>query len=106
VAAGGGVSVGELAAEVGWSRQHLARRFRDEFGAGPKVAARILRFERARTMLQSPPPRLPLSEIALACGYFDQAHLNRDFAQLAGCTPTEWLADELPFFQDADDPDR
>jgi AraC-like DNA-binding protein len=57
-------------------------------------------------MLQSPLPRLPLSEIALACGYFDQAHLNRDFAQLARCTPTEWLADELPFFQDADDPDR
>jgi AraC-like DNA-binding protein len=106
VAAGGGVSVRDLAAEVGWSRQHLARRFRDEFGAGPKVAARILRFERARTMLQSPPLRLPLSEIALACGYFDQAHLNRDFAQLARCTPTEWLADELPFFQDADDPDR
>lgn len=106
LAAGGAVSVRDLAAEVGWSRQHLTRRFRDEFGTGPKVAARILRFERARRLLQSPPPRLPLAEIALACGYSDQAHLNRDFARLAGCPPTEWLAGELPFLQDTDDPDR
>jgi AraC-like DNA-binding protein len=106
VAARGGIPVRELAAEVGWSRQHLTRRFRDEFGTGPKVTARILRFERARRLLQSPPPRLPLSEIAHACGYFDQAHLNRDFADMAGCTPTEWLAGELPFVQDTDDADR
>lgn len=105
VAAGGRISVTDLAADLGWSRQHLARRFRDEFGAGPKLAARILRFERARKMLQAPPPRRPLAEIALDCGYFDQAHLNRDFTELAGCTPTELLAEELPFFQDSDEPE-
>jgi transcriptional regulator GlxA family with amidase domain len=106
VASGGRVSVTGLAQDVGWSRQHLTRRFHQEFGAGPKLAGRIVRFERATKMLQSARPRLPLSEVALACGYFDQAHLNRDFARLAGCTPTELLCEEVPFFQDGDDPDR
>ncbi len=105
VAAGGRISVADLAADLGWSRQHLARRFRAEFGAGPKLAARILRFERARKLLQAPPPRRPLAEIALDCGFFDQAHLNRDFTELAGCTPTELLAEELPFVQDAEEPE-
>lgn len=96
----------ELAAGAGWSRQHLARRFRDELGLSPKLAARIVRFERARKMIQSAMPRPPLADVALACGYFDQAHLNRDFVRLAGCTPTELLGEELPSFQDGEEQGR
>lgn len=103
VASGGRMPVTELAAAAGWSRQHLARRFRDELGLTPKLAARIVRFERARKRIQSSPRRPALAEVALDCGYFDQAHLNRDFARLAGCTPTELLGEELPSFQDGDD---
>ena len=51
VRSGGTATINDLAAEVGWSRQHLARRFGDEFGLGPKLAARIVRFHRATTML-------------------------------------------------------
>ncbi|MGH9245379.1 MAG: helix-turn-helix domain-containing protein [Acidimicrobiales bacterium] len=100
VASGGGRSVGDLAHEVGWSRQHLARRFRNEFGLGPKLAARVVRFERARRMLQAIPAFVSIAQVAAACGYYDQAHLDRDFAQLAGCTPTQLLAGDLPSFQD------
>jgi AraC-like DNA-binding protein len=100
VRSGGTAAVGDLASAVGWSRQHLARRFVDEFGLGPKLAARVLRFERATTMLRSTPSFTTIAQVAASCGYFDQSHLDRDFVELAGCTPSQLLAEELPSFQD------
>jgi AraC-like DNA-binding protein len=100
VRTGGTTAIGDLARDVGWSRQHLARRFGDEFGLGPKLAARVVRFERARQMLQSTPPFVTVAQVAAVCGYYDQSHLDRDFAELAGCAPTTWLAEEVPKFQD------
>jgi AraC-like DNA-binding protein len=102
VQSGGTTPISQLARDVGWSRQHLARRFGEEFGLGPKLAARVVRFERARQLLQSTPPLVTVAQVAAVCGYYDQAHLDRDFAELAGCAPTTWLAEELPTFQDGD----
>ncbi len=99
ITSGGRVPVGELATEVGYTRQHLGRLFRDEFGLGPKLAARVVRFERARRMLRMVPSFVSMAQVAVACGYYDQSHLNRDFAELAGCTPTELLVDDVPAFQ-------
>jgi AraC-like DNA-binding protein len=105
VASGGEVTVGDLATHVGWSRQHLARRFRAEFGLSPKLAGRVVRFERARRMLQSTPSYVSIAQVAAACGYYDQAHMTRDFVELADCPPGRLLVEEdLPSFQDADDP--
>lgn len=95
----GRLSVQGLADEVGWSRRHLSERFRQEVGLTPKVAARVVRFERARRSLQA--PRRPgLAEVAATCGYFDQSHLTRDFHEFAGCSPTLWMAEEFPSVQD------
>jgi AraC-like DNA-binding protein len=94
----GAVPVGELATTIGWTRQHFARRFAGEFGLSPKLAARVVRFERARRMLQA--PFLSIAQVAAGCGYFDQAHLNRDFVELAGCPPARLLAQDLPSVQD------
>jgi AraC-like DNA-binding protein len=91
----GGAPVEALAAEVGWSRRHLFGRFREQTGLPPKVFARILRFQRAAALLADPAGP-SLCEIALDCGYYDQAHLNRDFRAFAGRTPTELLAARLP----------
>ena len=98
---GGSEPVAALAAHVGWSRRHLGLRFSEEFGLSPKLAARVVRFDRARRMLSRPQPP-SLAEVAAVCGYYDQPHLNRDFVELAGCPPGQWLAEELPSFQDAD----
>jgi AraC-like DNA-binding protein len=100
VGSGGCISVAHLAGETGYSRQNLTRRFRHEFGLGPKLAARVVRFERARRLIEAGLPGRSMADVAGACGYYDQAHLNRDFADLAGCTPTELLVGEVPFFQD------
>jgi AraC-like DNA-binding protein len=95
VETGGAVEIGALAREVGWSRRHLGARFRAEVGVSPKTVARVVRFDRARALL-SGRRRPGLAEVAAECGFFDQAHMTRDWHDLAGCTPTTWLAEELP----------
>ncbi|WP_043657076.1 AraC family transcriptional regulator [Nocardia thailandica] len=104
VASGGTAPIAGLADRIGWSRQHLARRFTAEFGTGPKTAARVIRFERARRMIAGTPPYVSIAQVAASCGYYDQAHLNRDFLELAGCSPTTWLAEEIPSVQDDEGP--
>lgn len=95
----GGVGVQELAGEVGWSRRHLTERFRTEYGLTPKVAARVMRFERAIDRLKAR-PRTRLADLAADLGYADQAHLTREFHSIAGCSPRQWMTEELPFVQD------
>jgi AraC-like DNA-binding protein len=98
----GDVRVADLAAELGCSRKHLAARFREHVGLPPKLAARMLRFRRAAELLASARGK-GLAELAAACGYYDQAHLDRDFREFAGTTPTAYLADprnRVTFVQD------
>jgi AraC-like DNA-binding protein len=95
----GGVGVQELAREIGWSRRHLTERFRTEYGLAPKVAARVLRFDRAVGRLKRR-PRTRLADLAADLGYADQAHLTREWHSIAGCSPRQWMTEELPFVQD------
>ncbi|HET6257721.1 MAG TPA: helix-turn-helix domain-containing protein [Pseudonocardia sp.] len=92
---GGNLRIAELAREVGWSRRHLAEKFRAETGLAPKAAARVIRFEGACDRLRGP-HRPPLARVAADAGYVDQAHLSRDFRRLAGITATAWLAERRP----------
>jgi AraC-like DNA-binding protein len=98
LAAGGRCGVAALADETGWSDRHLRSRFREETGLTPKAAARVIRFDRARRRLQvlaasGEPPAL--ADLAADCGYYDQAHLAREFRELAGCPPSAWVAEEF-----------
>ena len=94
----GAVSIAGLAAETGWSARHLSEQFRAETGLSPKEAARVIRFDRARRALlrrgAAGRPG-PLASLAAQCGYYDQAHMARDFRDLAGCPPSQLLAEEL-----------
>ncbi|MDX6259643.1 MAG: hypothetical protein QOH84_1331 [Kribbellaceae bacterium] len=95
----GGVGVQELAGEIGWSRRHLTEQFRAEYGLAPKVAARVLRFERAVGRLKAK-PQTRLADLAADLGYADQAHLTREWHAIAGCSPRQWMTEELGFVQD------
>jgi AraC-like DNA-binding protein len=95
---GGATRVSELAAGTGWSERHLTSRFRTEIGLAPKAAARVVRFDRARKLLVrklTAGGDYLLADLAADCGYFDQAHLAREFRALAGCPPSQWLAEEF-----------
>jgi AraC-like DNA-binding protein len=83
--------IGKLARECGMSARRLHELFLREVGLPPKRLSRILRFRRALEQL-SRAPRPDLREIALDCGYYDQSHLYRDFRELAGMTPRDYLA--------------
>ncbi|MFF7328680.1 helix-turn-helix domain-containing protein [Streptomyces sp. NPDC008150] len=84
---GGTLPVPRLAAEVGWSVRQLESRFREQIGLGPKAAARVLRLQRARRLLAAGRGQ---AETAALCGYYDQAHLGREFRAMTGCTPGEF----------------
>lgn len=94
-ASGGLASIGTIADEVGWSQKHLIQRFREQIGLPPKMFARIVRFGRAMELVRSPQPG-PWTDIAYRCGYYDQAHLIRDFREFAGTTPSAFAARMLP----------
>ncbi|MEJ2869937.1 helix-turn-helix domain-containing protein [Actinomycetospora sp. OC33-EN08] len=94
----GRAPVGGIAADVGWSRRHLTRRFTAQVGLSPTTAGRVLRFRRAADLLVPPPgsirPSPPrIADIAAACGFADHAHLDREFAALAGCSPRAYVAE-------------
>ncbi|MBR0716581.1 AraC family transcriptional regulator [Bradyrhizobium liaoningense] len=87
----GTVRIGEIAADIGWSRKHLARRFHYEIGVAPKTLAQMLRFHRACALARTSAAG-GWAAIAVEAGYADQAHLVRDFRVFSGETPTAWAA--------------
>ncbi|HET6337486.1 MAG TPA: helix-turn-helix domain-containing protein [Polyangiales bacterium] len=86
-AAGGTLDLRDLTRELGYSHKHLIALFHDQVGMPPKLWMRLLRFDRLRDEMQRRRDR-SWAELAVLCGYYDQAHLARDVRQFAGCTPS------------------
>jgi AraC-like DNA-binding protein len=87
----GRVPIGELVDNLGWSRKRMVVRFREEVGLSPKALARLLRFDRAKARLERD-DRPPLTQLALECGYYDQAHFSNEFRRISGTTPAAYAA--------------
>jgi AraC-like DNA-binding protein len=90
VARGGQVTVDELARDAGVSGRQLERRFLSQVGIGPKLLARILRFQQVFRAVERDDSGW--AAVAADCGYYDQAHLIRDFQQFARQTPAALFA--------------
>lgn len=86
VATGGTMTIGGLQREIGWSHKHLVRRFTEQVGVAPKLAARMIRFEGVLVRM-SREQRPDWARLAFETGYADQAHLIRDFGEFAGTSP-------------------
>lgn len=82
----GQAQVANVARALGWSRRRLERVFKRGLGIRPKLYARIVRLNAALATLDEA-ERSAAVDFALEAGYFDQAHLLRDFRLLAGRTP-------------------
>jgi AraC-like DNA-binding protein len=85
----GNLRIEALASRLEWSRKHLSDRFRTALGLSPKAVARMVRFQAALSTAREESDA-DWAEIAAACGYADQAHLTREFAEFSGTTPQRW----------------
>jgi AraC family transcriptional regulator len=82
------ISTADLAALAKLSTYHFCRAFRQSFDAPPHAYVMRRRMERAQSlMLQTD---LPLAQIAMDCGWADQAHLNKSFRRFVGQSPGAW----------------
>jgi AraC family transcriptional regulator len=81
-------SLSELAESVGVHPVHLAREFRKRFGCATGDYVRRLRIEQACAALTS--SDAPITEIALAAGFYDQSHFSNAFKKITGMTPAAW----------------
>lgn len=86
--------VDSLASQLGCGRRYLHARFREQVGLAPKTVARLIRFGAVRRRIECAPARW--ADVAYDCGYADQSHLNRDFRELAGTTPADFVTRLLP----------
>ena len=74
-----------IASQVGQSQRALEQRFRTELGATPRTVYRRLRLLAARRLADE--TEIPVSEIALRCGYADPSAMTRAFREEFGLTP-------------------
>src|SRR5208282_2414018 len=83
------ISVRSVADGVGWSTRQLQRRFKESVGISPKLFGRMQRFQRVFRAMESSASNW--IDTAVRCGYYDQAHLIRDFREFSGRSPTTLL---------------
>ena len=102
---GGRMRIDEVARAVGWSRRRMERAFARDLGIRPKVYSRIVRLNSVLATLDDA-ERPHAVDLALDAGYFDQAHLLRDFRLLAGRTPASGRVEDGPMARHFTDPTR
>jgi AraC-like DNA-binding protein len=81
------VELSGVAGAAGISLRQLERRFLEDVGLAPKMFARLVRVQSALRRVGNGDP---LVDVAIACGYYDQAHMARDFDRLAETSPAAW----------------
>lgn len=89
----GKVDVAGLAGAACLSRKQFTRVFSEHTGSNPKEFIRTIRFQKALHLLETSGDQpVSLTALAYECGYYDQSHLIKDFKDLSGYTPGEYLA--------------
>ena len=87
VGAEGTIDLVVVASSTGLSLRQLERRFLADVGVTPKTFARTVRLQAALRRIAAGEA---LADAAVACGYYDQPHMTRDFRRLAETSPAAW----------------
>src|SRR5262250_1872951 len=89
--------ISSVTQQIGLSARRFIDVFQKEVGLTPKLFCRVRRFQRVLRVIGSRRP-IDWAEIALTCGYFDQAHFIHDFRAFSGINPSAYLADHTEHF--------
>lgn len=84
-------TLASLTERISLSSRRFVQVFDEEVGLTPKLFCRILRFQKVLDLIAQG-RRAGWADVALACGYFDQAHFVHDFRAFSGVNPSAYLA--------------
>lgn len=94
----GRITIDQLARYLGMSCRHLERRFKERIGVTPKQLCRNIRFKNVYKNIETS-PHVDWADLALSCGYYDQAHLINEFKHFTGTSPDDYFKTS-PFGKD------
>ena len=89
--------IAEVTGRISLSPRRFIEVFTKDVGLTPKLFCRVRRFQRVLKMI-SGGASVDWAEVALSCGYFDQAHFNHDFRGFSGICPSRYLADRTEHY--------
>lgn len=89
--------ISDVTQQIGLSARRFIDVFQKEVGLTPKLFCRVRRFQKVLRVIASGRP-IDWAQIALTCGYFDQAHFIHDFRAFSGINPSAYLADHTEHF--------
>jgi AraC-like DNA-binding protein len=90
------MTISSVSSAIGLSPKRFIERFKTEVGVTPKAFCRIRRFQRAVKAAHAGRD-VDWSDVALSCGYYDQAHFIHDFRAFSGITPTLYRASRTSY---------
>ena len=89
-------TIGSVTRHIGLSPRRFIQLFDDEVGLTPKLFCRVRRFQGVLPLIHGG-RSADWADLALQCGYFDQAHFSHDFRAFSGVSPTTYLANQGEF---------
>jgi AraC-like DNA-binding protein len=89
------MSVADVSRDIGWSRRWFSKTFSEFVGMTPKRYCRLLRFQKVVRQVAAG-SRVDWADVAMSCGFADQAHLGHEFRAFAGMSPERFLIAERP----------
>jgi AraC-like DNA-binding protein len=81
---------------IGMSSRRFIQLFHAQVGLTPKTFCRVRRFQHVLRSIHDSREAVNWAQIALDCGYYDQAHFIHDFQAFSGMTPTSYVAVATP----------
>jgi len=91
----GAQTITAMTTQIGLSARRFSQVFSQEVGLTPKLFCRVKRFQESLDQIESG-KQVDWADLALACGYFDQAHFIHDFQTFSGINPTTYVAQPRP----------